>query len=66
MTLPILAITSGEPAGIGPDICLDLAQAGLPCRCVVSSRTGRLKTRYGKANWKCGTFLCPTYAKQAV
>ncbi len=32
---PILAITSGEPAGIGPDICLALAQAELPCRCVV-------------------------------
>ena len=35
MTAPILAITSGEPAGIGPDICLDLAFADLPCRLVV-------------------------------
>ena len=35
MTAPILAITSGEPAGIGPDICLDLAFADLPCRPVV-------------------------------
>ena len=25
-----LAITSGEPAGIGPDLCLQLAQYGLP------------------------------------
>ena len=32
---PILAITSGEPAGIGPDICLDLATADLTCRAVV-------------------------------
>ena len=32
---PILAITSGEPAGIGPDICLTLAQQVLPCRCIV-------------------------------
>lgn len=32
---PILAVTSGEPAGIGPDICLGLAAAELPCRCVV-------------------------------
>ncbi len=32
---PILAITSGEPAGIGPDICLTLAHANLPCRCVI-------------------------------
>jgi len=35
MTAPILAITSGEPAGIGPDICLDLAFSDLPCRPVV-------------------------------
>lgn len=30
-----LAITSGEPAGIGIDICLALAQRELPCRCVI-------------------------------
>lgn len=30
-----LVITSGEPAGIGPDICLALAQAGLPMPVVV-------------------------------
>lgn len=35
MSQPILAVTSGEPAGIGPDICLDLAFADLPCRPVV-------------------------------
>jgi 4-hydroxythreonine-4-phosphate dehydrogenase len=35
MTLPVLAVTSGEPAGIGPDICLDLAFADLPCHCIV-------------------------------
>ncbi|CAG1003529.1 4-hydroxythreonine-4-phosphate dehydrogenase [Rhodocyclaceae bacterium] len=27
---PVLAVTSGEPAGIGPDICLALAAATLP------------------------------------
>jgi 4-hydroxythreonine-4-phosphate dehydrogenase len=26
----LLAVTSGEPAGIGPDLCLQLAQYGLP------------------------------------
>ncbi|MCS4533872.1 4-hydroxythreonine-4-phosphate dehydrogenase PdxA [Neisseria montereyensis] len=35
MTLPVLAVTSGEPAGIGPDICLDLAFAEPTCRYVV-------------------------------
>ncbi|MGF6147405.1 4-hydroxythreonine-4-phosphate dehydrogenase 1 [Kingella potus] len=35
MTLPVIAVTSGEPAGIGPDICLGLAGSPLPCRSVV-------------------------------
>jgi 4-hydroxythreonine-4-phosphate dehydrogenase len=35
MTLPQIAVTSGEPAGIGPDICLTLADAGLAARIVV-------------------------------
>ena len=35
MNLPILAVTSGEPAGIGPDVCLGLAEHHLPCRPVV-------------------------------
>ncbi len=33
--LPVIAVTSGEPAGIGPDICLALAAQRLPCRAVV-------------------------------
>ena len=33
--LPTLVITSGEPAGIGPDICLALAQQDFPARLVV-------------------------------
>lgn len=35
MTLPLLALTPGEPAGIGPDICIKLAQHGLPGNVVV-------------------------------
>lgn len=35
MAEKILAITSGEPSGIGVDICLDLVQMDLPCRVVV-------------------------------
>ena len=35
MPLPIIAITSGEPAGIGPDICLALARRRLPCRTLI-------------------------------
>ena len=33
--LPVVAITSGEPAGIGPDICLAQAQRGLGYRAVI-------------------------------
>lgn len=34
-TLPVLAITAGEPAGIGPDIVLRLAELALPARLVL-------------------------------
>jgi 4-hydroxythreonine-4-phosphate dehydrogenase len=33
--VPVIAVTSGEPAGIGPDICLALARRRLPCRLVI-------------------------------
>ena len=33
--LPVIAVTSGEPAGIGPDICLRLAERTWPARLVV-------------------------------
>ncbi|HUQ26850.1 MAG TPA: 4-hydroxythreonine-4-phosphate dehydrogenase PdxA [Burkholderiales bacterium] len=32
---PVIAVTSGEPAGIGPEICLRLREADLPARIVV-------------------------------
>lgn len=40
-----LAITSGEPAGIGADICLDLAEMNLPCRVAVLGDMDLLQTR---------------------
>jgi len=33
--LPVIAVTSGEPAGIGPDICLALAGRNFPARIIV-------------------------------
>ena len=45
MTLPVLAVTSGEPAGIGPDICLSLADLHLPCRAVILGDMSLLKKR---------------------
>ncbi|MCG7656163.1 4-hydroxythreonine-4-phosphate dehydrogenase PdxA [Wielerella bovis] len=41
----ILAITAGEPAGIGADICLDLATMDLPCRIVVLGDQSLLQQR---------------------
>ena len=32
---PVIVVTSGEPAGIGPDICLALSQRQFPARIVV-------------------------------
>src|SRR6187455_1989347 len=33
--LPLIAVTAGEPAGIGPDLCAMLARDTLPARIVV-------------------------------
>ena len=45
MTLPVIAVTSGEPGGIGPDICLALAALRPPCRTVVLADRGLLAAR---------------------
>jgi len=43
--LPVIAVTSGEPAGIGPDICLALAARRPPCRAVVLADRDLLAAR---------------------
>lgn len=35
MTIPVIAVTSGEPAGIGPELCLRLVEENFPARLVV-------------------------------
>ncbi len=42
---PVVAVSSGEPAGIGPDLCLALADASLPARIVVLGDRGVLADR---------------------
>jgi len=42
---PLIAVTSGEPAGIGPDICLDLAGRDFGARIVVLGDARLLKDR---------------------
>jgi 4-hydroxythreonine-4-phosphate dehydrogenase len=44
---PVIAVTSGEPAGIGPDICLRLAGRTWPARLVVLGDRQLLAQRAG-------------------
>ncbi|HEY9052545.1 MAG TPA: 4-hydroxythreonine-4-phosphate dehydrogenase PdxA [Gammaproteobacteria bacterium] len=43
--LPIIAITPGEPAGIGPDILLDLVRHALPARLVCIADPDLMRSR---------------------
>ena len=43
--LPVIAITSGEPAGIGPDLCLAMSRAGIEARLVVVGDLPMLEAR---------------------
>jgi 4-hydroxythreonine-4-phosphate dehydrogenase len=42
---PLIAVTAGEPAGIGPDLCVQLARKRLPARIVVVADRDLLKSR---------------------
>lgn len=42
---PLIAVTAGEPAGIGPDLCVQLARRRLPARIVVVADRGLLEAR---------------------
>jgi 4-hydroxythreonine-4-phosphate dehydrogenase len=43
--LPAVVVTSGEPAGIGPDLCLALAAHDYPCRLAVAADPDLLAAR---------------------
>lgn len=43
--LPTLALTAGEPAGIGPDLCVQIAQKSLACNLVVIADGDLLQER---------------------
>ena len=45
MNLPTLALTAGEPAGIGPDLCIALSHQPLPCRLTVLGDIDVLRAR---------------------
>ncbi|MES2012584.1 MAG: 4-hydroxythreonine-4-phosphate dehydrogenase PdxA [Pseudomonadota bacterium] len=48
--LPCIAITAGEPAGIGPDLCVMLAHQPLNATVVVIAGTDMLKARAAQLN----------------
>ncbi|HEY6645216.1 4-hydroxythreonine-4-phosphate dehydrogenase PdxA [Povalibacter sp.] len=45
MTQPRLILTSGEPAGIGPDLCIEVAQRSWPCGIVIAADADLLAER---------------------
>jgi 4-hydroxythreonine-4-phosphate dehydrogenase len=45
MSLPRLILTSGEPAGIGPDLCIAIAARDWPCELVVAADANLLEHR---------------------
>ena len=44
-SLPVIALTAGEPAGVGPDLCIALSQHELPCRLTVLGDVEVLRAR---------------------
>ena len=42
---PRLVLTTGEPAGIGPDLCLQIASQSLPCELVIAGDPDLLSRR---------------------
>ncbi len=44
-SFPVIALTAGEPAGIGPDLCIQIAQQPWPCQLVVIADHELLLTR---------------------
>ena len=50
VTLPRLALTPGEPAGIGPDLCVQLAQENFPAQLVAIADPDLLRDRARRLN----------------
>ena len=45
MALPRIVLTSGEPAGIGPDLCIEIAAREWPCELIVAADRNLLQER---------------------
>jgi len=75
--LPILAVTPGEPAGIGPDLALEIAQQVPEARVVIVADPALMRARARQINipfdlpqWKkqlqAGFYLVPVELEQEV
>lgn len=61
MTAPLVALTAGEPAGIGPDLCALLAREPLPGRIVILGDAAVIRDR---ARARGLSFDVPAYARR--
>ena len=52
VSLPTLALTAGEPAGIGPDLCIALSHHELPCRLSILGDLDVLRARASQLDIK--------------
>jgi len=48
--MPTIAVTVGEPAGIGPDLCIQIAQQAFECKLVVIADRELLEARMKQLN----------------
>jgi 4-hydroxythreonine-4-phosphate dehydrogenase len=62
-TAPGLVLSSGEPAGIGPDICLMLAREPIPARCAVLGDPEVLAARQASLGLEQGIKICASFAE---
>ena len=58
MPLPVIAVTSGEPAGVGPELCLRLGELGLPARLVILADRELLSGRAEQCGLSCNFPAC--------
>ena len=62
----MIAVTSGEPAGIGPDICLALAARKFAARVVVIADRDLLIARAGQSGMNLADYRCAISAPPGV
>jgi 4-hydroxythreonine-4-phosphate dehydrogenase len=65
MSLPRIILTAGEPAGIGPDLCLAIAQRDWPCDLVFAIDRSLLHERAARLGLRCSVIESPSADRTA-